>query len=442
MKNIVKLVLTLALPSILFSCGEDNSSDLSIMDTSVTTSSVSNIESDIVAQQIKTNTITKDEWGTQVKVLPTTKKVKNVTFLSYAAFDNDKGLASYRNELPSVINMHELAGSSDTLNQILLTDTPEKNDTRRYYIINNTNEEKINSPYVLSRLEKDTANYMTLAAFTKWGFSNYPSKVKILDINSHGYAYKGIANDSGKVISLNKLSEAVRLGAGKLDLLIMDACMMSSIEVAYELRNNVDYIVSSEDYTLSVGMEYVKHLPEILAKSKNNDEIAQNIMELSNRLGDSYADYGKEGVKVPNVFTIAAIKASDMDRLVYHLNKLSRMLLNKMDSYKGNLKIAFAQAHKFALEDGEEDNGQRDLYEILARIERNIPDKEYEIKNTIQDAREAANRAMIRARIHNSEKFAEGIAINISNSVNSNEYKATSFAKDTLWDEMVNKVNN
>lgn len=395
-------------------------------------------ESDEISNFIKANTMATDDWGIKVKQLPVQKQAKKATLLSYLAFDNNKEVD--RHELKPVINMHEMAGSSKILNQVLLADGDQNAPTKRYYIINDNNQDIISSPYIQYPNDKDTGDYRTLAAYLKWGFSSYPAKTRIVDINNHGGAYMGIAADnrSGNHITTPDLAKAIGMGAGKLDIINFDACLMSTIEVDYEIRNLVDIIVSSEDKTYRTGMNYVSNLPEILSKSQNNDQFAQNILAYSDRTGQN-----------PNVLTISAVKGGDIDRLVYHLNQLSRMLLNHLSFYKEAIKSGLDATHQLPVDLSEQDGdiGQRDLYEVIARIEialKEVPQikNDQEILNAIQNVREDANRAIIRSRNNKTETWAEGMAINISpDSVKTDEYQKTSFAKNTLWDELILAVN-
>lgn len=388
-----------------------------------------------------------NEWGEAVKNLPKSKKTKKYTYLSYVAFDNNKE-SSTRRELKPVINIHEMAGSNDDINQVILTDGDKEGDIKRYYIVNEKTD-KIKSPYISTVREKDTASYSTLSSFIKWGFNNYPGQTKILDINSHGVGFSGIVfdNTSDTRLSIPDFAKAIKTGVGKVDILNLDACLMSSVEVVYELKDLCEIIVSSEDNTLRTGMKYVRYLPEILKNSKNNTQIAEAILEKSDRIGAIEND-GKKGVKNADVPTISAIRASDVDRLVYHLNTLSRMLLNRLDIYKDGIKAGIANTHPLeANSTNFFDGGQRDLYEVIARIEielnkqKSFSTSDIEIKQAIQTVREDANRAIIRARNHKDEKWAEGIAINISpDSIKTERYKSNKFAKDNLWDDLILQV--
>lgn len=386
------------------------------------------------------------EWGDSVKSLPITKKMKQVTFLSYLAFDNSK--EKDRQELKPVINNHELGGSNDLFNQVILTDGDKEGDLKRYYIINDKTN-KIKSPYVQYVREKNTASYSVLSAFLKWGFNNYPSKTKIFDINSHGVGFAGIALDStsDSYLPIPDLAKSIKNSIGKLDIFVMDACLMSSIEVVYELKDVSEIIVSSQDNTLRTGMKYAQYLPDILKNSKNNTQIAEAIMERSDRLG-VIENNGNKKIKTSDVPTISAVRNSDIDRMVYHINSLSRMLLNRMDIYRQNIKDGLEKTHPLEVNKTNIfDGGQRDFHEVLARIEieldkeKSFKTKDSDIKDMIQNVREDANRVIIRSRNSKEEKWAEGISINISpDSIKTERFKQLKFAKDTLWDELITEL--
>lgn len=394
----------------------------------------------------------KTEWGNSVKELQKSTKTKKVTLLSYLAFDNDK--QESRNELKPVINNHETGGSSDLFNQILLTDGDENGDIKKYYIISDKNENEISSPYIQLKNEKNTSNSKTLSAFIKWGFSSYPSKIKVLDINSHGMAYSGITIDesSGTSILIPDFANAIKSGVKKVDIVSFNACLMSTIEVNYELRGLSDYVVASQDSTLSTGLLYAKSLPEIISKSSTSSDIAKGILDKSDRFGRTLGEFGDDGKKIPNVFTLSVIKVSETDRLAFFLNKLSKMILNKPDSYASYLKIALDKTNEAAVDKLDiSDSGQRDLHEVIGRFENEVNNSsnksiknDIELKDTIKNIQEAIERSILARSIQRqTNKWSEGLAININpDHVKSSKYQATMFAKNTLWDEMIIKINN
>lgn len=438
-KSIFFILLSLS----LFSCDKEN----------LATNDFNDVQE---LKNFSTDTL-EPKWGKKVTILPKFKNTKNVTLLSYLAFDNSKDFGRW--EMFPVLNMHELAGTNDKLNQLVFADGAHNMPSRTYLIENDKSNENIKSSYVLESSNLDSGNYLTLQNFIKKGFTDYPSKIKILDINSHGEAYLGIAPDitSKTKITMPNLAKAIKNSVGKVNMINFDACLMSSIEVAYEFKSLSDIIIASEDNTLETGMGYIKHFPEIINKSGDNlEKMAENILSKSETIGVTYQSVengtAKDGLEMPKVFTISAIRTKSMDKLAYNLNQLSRMFLNKIDIYKPVIKKAFDKSHKFTINGIEEsdDIGQRDAYEVFGRLEVEIRHaeedrlikKDNEINNYVTKVRENLREIAIRSDIHKTEPWAEGISINIfSKYMKNKEYQEMSFAKDNLWDELVNKIN-
>ncbi|MEK7431972.1 MAG: clostripain-related cysteine peptidase [Cyanobacteriota bacterium] len=394
-----------------------------------------------ILPQITSSKIADTEWGVNVKQLPSSKTQKKATILSYMGFNNSKG-SDNRDELPRMINFHENSGSSSIMNMILQTDDSLDKDLKRYLVIPDNNDSKIVSPYTAFKNERDSSDYRVLQAFMRWGFSTYPSQIKILDIDSHGASFKGVVNDkkSGNLINLPNFAKSIKESEGKLDILNFDACLMGSLEVLYQFRDTSDVIIGSEDCTRLTGMLYTNSLPSILANSKNNDEVARKIVLASDRKGDKelYIRPNRKG-KTPNVYTIAAFKAKNIGALATEMDNLSKLILSNISTQKQTIKLALDGTHALYI-DEDDIGGERDLYEILSRIEFTTNNES--IKAQIKVVRNALNKSIIIARINNDEKYAKGMAINISPAhIASDIYKATPFAKETSWDEMILAVN-
>lgn len=393
-----------------------------------------------ISSQIEKSKIEETEWGVNVKSLPTVKTKRKATLLSYLAFDNDKG--GYRDELRQMINFHELSGSSPVMNMILQTDGADNRDLKRYFITGDKDATKMVSPYTSFKYERDSGDYRVLRAFTKWGFSTYPSTYKILDIDNHGGAFMGIARDdsSGKIISLPQIAKSIKDSVGKVDLLNFDACLMGSLEVVYEVKDVADVVVGSQDSTFGTGLLYTKHMNTIVERAKNIDEVAKDIILASDRQGKDFLRRPNRKGVVPNVFTISAYKTSNSTNLVNEINNLSKLLIKNMNTLKKPVKSALDGAHPFNIdEDGL--GGQRDLHEILQRLNNVITDKT--IKSQITKTRSALDKTILLSRTHNSQKHAQGMAINISAEATASEaYKATAFARATQWDEFIQAANN
>lgn len=450
-KHVAKIASSaLVLLMALNACGTDNTDTLTQPQNPSDVSALSNparfpdsnpaaITAEI-SSQINSSKIEETEWGVNVKSLPTVKAKRKATLLSYLAFDNDKG--GYRDELRTMINFHELSGSSPVMNMILQTDGADNKDLKRYFITGDKDATKMVSPYTSFKYERDSADYRVMRAFSKWGFSTYPSELKLLDIDNHGGAFMGIAKDdtSGKIMSLPNIAKAIKDGAGKVDLLNFDACLMGSIEVVYEVKDVADVVIGSEDSTLGTGMLYTKNMNTIIEKAKNAEEIGRNIVLASDRQGKDFLRRPNRKGNVPNVFTISAYKTANSNNLISEINNLSKLLIKNMSTLKPALRSAIDGAHALNI-DADDLGGQRDLHEILSRMNTVVNDAS--VKAAIVKTRDALNKTIILSRTHNAEKHAQGMAINVSsNTVISEAYKATAFAKATQWDEFVAALYN
>ncbi len=235
------------------------------------------------------------------------------------------------------------------------------------------------------------------------------------------------------------LSKAIKSSTGKVDLLTFDACLMGSAEVLYEIKDVANVIVGSQDSTLGTGLLYTKALPGIISSSKNIDEIGRNIVLASDRQGKDFLRRPNKKGNVPNVFTLAAYKGSLIKPFVNELNSLSKLLISKIPSQKQAIKQAINGSSPMNV-DGDDLGGQRDIYEILGRLNTIITDSQ--VKDSITKTRNNLNKSILISRTHNSEKNAQGMAINISaSSVSSDDYKNTAFAKETSWDELILAIN-
>ncbi len=138
---------------------------------------------------------------------------------------------------------------------------------------------------VLKDTEIDSGSGSELREFVR-EFSIDPSR-KFLIIWDHGSSWIGdskyrndlssravaLDEDSKDALTIPELSEA--LNGLKIDLLGFDACFMGSVEVVYQLRKDVNYIIASGDYEPGDGWNYsfLKNLsgsPVDVAKSAVN----------------------------------------------------------------------------------------------------------------------------------------------------------------------------
>jgi len=129
-------------------------------------------------------------------------------------------------------------------------------------------------------------------------FSLFPSESYGLVLWSHGtgwlpegiYDYiketnvRSFGKDNNKEMEITDLAEAL---PENLDFIIFDACLMSGVEVLYQLRDKAKIIIASPTETLVAGFPYEKTIPLLLMPEPNYGEIALTYMEYyKNRNGN------------------------------------------------------------------------------------------------------------------------------------------------------------
>ena len=114
-----------------------------------------------------------------------------------------------------------------------------------------------------------------------------------------GPTERAICSDDGSGHSLDtlELGQVIARGAETIgqpfDLLGMDACLMSNLEVAYQLRNHVRYIVASEENEPAEGWPYDRVLGRLVADpAMATSDFARHIV--SDYI-DSYVERGYQG---------------------------------------------------------------------------------------------------------------------------------------------------
>lgn len=139
----------------------------------------------------------------------------------------------------------ELAGgSSEGMNIIAFIDRSPDYSTvsddwsgaKIYAVTANTADDSapmtINSQEIATLGAVDSGDGLTLAQFVAWGIRHYPANHYALAFGSHGAGWAGVITDdgAGSIITLPELDHAMRAVNQPFELVINDACLMSSAE--------------------------------------------------------------------------------------------------------------------------------------------------------------------------------------------------------------------
>lgn len=141
---------------------------------------------------------------------------------------------------------------------------------------------------------------------------------------------RSFGDDGGIKINIPELAEALGNSNIRFDYILFDACLMSQVEVVYELRNTTDYLILSPAEVMSEGFPYFNIVKYLLA----TDKLEQNVTNVAKDFVDFYT-YGNvyhwgtvAVVKTEEAQALAAIVQSIMNQYQDNLSKFDHSKIN------------------------------------------------------------------------------------------------------------------
>jgi hypothetical protein len=136
------------------------------------------------------------------------------------------------------------------------------------------------------------------------------------------------------------LRRVARARGHPLDILGMDACLMSSLEVAYQARDHVRYLVASEGVEPDTGWPYSKLLQRLSeCPQQPTDELAGSIVA-------TYVQSCRSG-SAPGPATQSAVDLSRIDHLTGALDRLAGALTDAMPEAASDIFAAQKASMRF-----------------------------------------------------------------------------------------------
>lgn len=247
-------------------------------------------------------------------------------------------------------------------------------------------------------------------------------------------AVRAICVDDGSghsldTIELGKVLKAAKKVLGQpIDLLGMDACLMSNLEVAYQAKPYVRYIVASEESEPADGWPYDK----VLRKLVDFPDLTTAI--LAKHIVDSYIKSYKD-IDFPDPVTQAALDLSRIDNVTEPLNGLANLLIGKMKNLKTKIRDAqFESAHFY-------DNTLWDIADFSEQLAKRSRDKD--LGQAVKDLNRALKpdpAGFIISENHFGVTVdrCKGLSIYLPMlTVVSKSYSELKFAKQHRWAEML-----
>ena len=122
------------------------------------------------------------------------------------------------------------------------------------------------------------------------------------------------------------MAKAIPFNKENLEFILFDACLMSSIEVLYDLRDKAKYVIASPAELPAPGFPYARVMPYFWGKGTN---LEKDLVKVCDEFWDYYNTYN-----AANRFgTIALIKMDEME----HLFDLTREVLQGKKDYVADI---------------------------------------------------------------------------------------------------------
>jgi hypothetical protein len=362
------------------------------------------------------------------------------TFMVYLDADNNLESAGIKD-----INEMETVGSSNALaitvqiDRISGYDSSNQNwtETRRYYITKDNNMETINSNLLENLGEQNMGDKNTLTSFVTWAIQTYPANHYALILWDHGGGYPGVCWDDTNnedYLTMLELKEAlanIYNGASrKIDVLAFDACLMGMIEVVYQIRNYVSYMVASEETEPGDGYPYNLILAELAASpSMTPERLATTIVtKYVNSYTDGLADPEDDPKITSSAFNLTAISETTSA-----VSRLAQAIVGDFGNCKTALREAWAQAETFQ-------GDFVDLYHFTTLLKGKVSNNT--VKAEAQTILETAT-ALILCEAHGQvHSNASGVSIYYPKKYAKTFYIDLDFCNDTFWDEFLSFATN
>lgn len=343
------------------------------------------------------------------------------TTLYYLDADYSGG---YADPLQQVF-LDEIASTAQ-VNVVVIQDTLDE-PAFIYYIDEN------HTKVILEELgEVNMADHQVLQEFLTYGKQQYPADRYLLWVYNHGGAWKGACldeTDNAIGMTLDKFQTALS-EAGGVDIICFLACLMSSIEAVYELRNDVDVFIGSEDLAyMSWFDDICGDTNQLLTDSPtlSNDAFASEIVHFFQENNNPPADK----------LTVSAFRTEKIEPLATAIDALARYYTKHwLQSYRS---ITNAYDNTFVLSNLDEWASVFEVYDLRGFLE-NLPPC-----SLTQAALDAFDDVLI-TEVHGADmEETHGLSIFFQPRKSSyglfRDYRSKNygldFAQDTFWNEFL-----
>lgn len=191
-------------------------------------------------------------------------------------------------------------GSTDRVRLVMLMDRHPEYSTasgdwataRLFEIGADVSGDEIDTPEMADLGKIDTGSGETLAQYLVWAVQTYPAQHYAIAFSSHGAAWSGLITDDTNgytILTLPELRNALAAathaaGVERFDMVITDACLMSSVEYHHTMSNYFLYSLASPEIVVNPALDM-----SLLVQTLNQVDKVDSV-SLAANLIDTYID--------------------------------------------------------------------------------------------------------------------------------------------------------
>ncbi len=319
--------------------------------------------------------------------------------------------------------------------------------TKRFTIVHDNDPSTVTSfttsPVVDDLGSRNMGSAAELADFISWGKSTFPAEHYMVVLWDHGTGWRArtlatpvmaqpraISWDDEYGSSISGKDLPLGLASNPpLDIVAMDACLMQMLEVGYQIRNNCNYLVASEENVPGAGYLYNTWLTSLA----NNPAMAPRdfATAIAQQTVQYYPSY-------ETLLTHSVVEMAKLPQLAVAVDSLAVALQGISTAEAPALKTARNNAEFFGSPSYTE---YKDLYDYADQISLNVQNNG--AKTAATAVKTAVNNVVITNATGTYHTKSHGISIYVPNGLSFNHltngpyYNLLDFAKDTHWGQFL-----
>ncbi|HEX2998972.1 MAG TPA: clostripain-related cysteine peptidase, partial [Armatimonadota bacterium] len=327
--------------------------------------------------------------------------------------DADGNLEQY-----GILNMNQMesVGSNANVNLVVQFDRHPDYDTtngnwtgtRRYLVTRDNDGQNITSPVLQDLGEVDMGQPSSLNEFITWAKTTYPADHYCLVLWNHGagwrsrnlpVATRGILFDdtSGSYLTMPALQIGLETSQTHFDLIAVDCSLMGMLEVAYQIKDQTDYITFSEESPPGSGYPYDKILGALAANPTMDAEAFGRVI---------VAQY--VGAYPNMAVTQSLILTANVPEFAKKVDALATAILPTLSQYRAEFSQARSSTQAYAF------SYYRDLFDFARNIKARLPvDTVTNAADAVMQGLSVENGGPVVAEAHNSTAMQHSHGLSI-----------------------------